>query len=94
MFLKHFENVKHCVESYIWEIDMRMHSPVGVGNTLSRYGIRGYKYFCIIKLDYSAPCKYTRAMFVSYHAATASLRLYTQKTINHTFLGENTTDPW
>lgn len=94
MFLKHFENVKDCVENYIWEIDMRIHLTVGVGNTLFRYGIRGDKYFCIIKLDYCALWKYTRDIFVSYHAATVSLRLYTQKTTTHTFIEKNTTDLW
>lgn len=54
---------------------MRIHLTVGVGNTLFRYGIRGDKYFYIIKLGYSAPCKYTHGIFVSYHAATASLKL-------------------
>lgn len=38
---------------------MRIHLTVGVGNTLFEYGIRRDKYFCIIKLDYCAACKYT-----------------------------------
>lgn len=94
MFLKHFENVKHCVGNYIWETDMRIHLTVGVGNTLFEYGIRRDKYFCIIKLDYCAACKYTWDVFVLNHAATASLKLYTQKTTIHTFIGKNTTDLW
>lgn len=62
---------------------MRIHLTAEGGNTVFRYGIKGDKYFCIIKLDYSAPCKYTQDIFVSYHAATASLRLYTENHYSH-----------
>lgn len=75
---------------------MRIILIVRVGNTLFRYGIRGDKYFCIIKLTVLLPVNIHVIHFCPTYicAATASLRLYTQKTTIHTFIGKNATDLW